>query len=70
MSGSVVTSGCAGSSDVAGGAGGACVEEIAAVVSDVVGFAGMEVAVSIGLRGRSFFTLSMSGCMGTPALVD
>ena len=70
MSGSVVTSGSACGAGGAGGAGGTCAEGIAVAVTDIEGCAGMGVADGVGFRGRSFFTLSMSGCMGTPAFID
>ena len=68
MSGSVVTSGSAG------GAGEicaeACAEEVAVTDIGFKGFAATDVAGSVGLRGRSFFTLSISGCLGTLMVDD
>ena len=64
MSGSVVTSGSAG------GAGETCVEEVAVADIGFEGFVTADVAGGVGFRGRSFFTLSISGCLGTPMVDD
>ena len=64
MSGSVVTSGSAG------GAGETCAEGVAVADIGFEGFAVTDVADGVGFRGRSFFTLSISGCLGVPMVDD
>ena len=70
MSGSVVTSGSAGGAGGAGGAGETCAEGVAVADIGFEGFAVTDVADGVGFRGRSFFTLSISGCLGVPMVDD